>query len=207
MAAISGFLKSLVVKNRANELLELKWRASGVVDAAGNTMQAHIDNTTTAKHVTAEQLALLTNKNAANGVLVLGSDNKIPSEYLAGLGTLSTDLSYDTIALRDAASTTGLVSGNTCFVADATGDSSVKTGWAIYRWSGTAWMKIMEQESMDITVSNAWADITGKPSSTPAAIDTAVTTSALRVSDVVTAVPTEWPADVRADGVLFFVES
>ena len=53
----------------------------------------------------------------------------------------------------------------------------------------------------------AWADITGKPTSTPAAIDTAVTTSALRVSDVVTAVPTEWPVDVRTDGVLFFVES
>lgn len=207
MAAISGFLKSLLVKNRANELLELKWRASGVVDAAGKTMQEHIDNGTDVKHVSAAELALLTNKNAANGVLVLGADNKIPSEYLAGLGSLTTDLSYDTIALRDAASTAGLVTGNTCFVADATGDSTVSAGWAIYRWTSTAWMKVMEQESMDITVSNAWNDITGKPSSTPAAIDTAVTTSALRVSDVVTAVPAEWPIDVRADGVLFFVES
>ena len=207
MSALSGFLKSLVVKDRSNQLLELKWRASGVVDAAGKTMQEHIDNSTDVKHVNAAELALLTNKNAANGVLVLGSDNKIPSEYLAGLGSLTTDLSYDTIALRDAASTTGLVTGNTCFVADATGDSTVTTGWAIYRWTSTAWMKVMEQESMDISVSNAWADLTGKPSSTPAAIDTAVTTAALRVSDVVTTVPTEWPADVRADGVLFFVEA
>jgi len=207
MAAIEALLNGLIAKDRQGKLHNMRWAAAAVEAADGTTLQQHVDNGTDAKHVTAAEKVMLGAPNAAGGVVQLTSENKIPAEYLAGLGSLSTDLEFDDIAERDAHATTDLVSGNTCFVTDATADSTVLTGWAIYRWSGSAWMKIMEQESMDVVVSNNWNDITGKPASTPSEIDGAVTATALRVTDIVTAIPETWPVDVRADGMLFLIEA
>lgn len=207
MAAIDALLNGLIAKDKNDQLHNLRWSAKGVVAADDTTMQQHVDNETDAKHVTAAEKAILGKPNAADGFVKLTEDNKIPAEYLAGLGSMSTDYEAADIAGRDALPTADLVQGNTCFVLDATGDSTVDAGWAIYRWTGTAWMKIMEQESMDITVSNAWEDISGKPESTPTAIDAAVASSGLRISDIVTAIPEAWPVDVRADGLLFLVEA
>lgn len=60
-------------------------------------------------------------------------------------------------------------------VLDASADATVTSGSATYVWRAatSAWIKISESESMDITLS--WAALTGAPSSTPAAIDDAVT--------------------------------
>lgn len=62
-------------------------------------------------------------------------------------------------------------------VLNATGDGTVASGAAtyVYRLSNTTWYKISEAESMDFAI--AWASITGKPSSSPAAIDSAVSNS------------------------------
>lgn len=62
-------------------------------------------------------------------------------------------------------------------VVDATGDSSVKSGSALYayRSSDKTTFKVAEYESMDVVVK--WADIQGKPTSSAAAIDTAVSQS------------------------------
>lgn len=59
-------------------------------------------------------------------------------------------------------------------VLDATGDGTVASGAAtyVYRLSNTTWYKISEAESQDVVL--AWANITGRPSSSPAAIDAAV---------------------------------
>lgn len=59
-------------------------------------------------------------------------------------------------------------------VKNATGDASVVSGAAtyIYDTAAAAWVKISEAESMDLVL--AWANITGKPTSTPTAIDNAV---------------------------------
>lgn len=59
-------------------------------------------------------------------------------------------------------------------VQDATGDPTVSSGAALYAWNPatTAWLKVAEYESMDVQLT--WAAIQGKPSSTPAQIDTAV---------------------------------
>ena len=59
-------------------------------------------------------------------------------------------------------------------VLDATGDATVASGAAtyVYRLSNTTWYKISEAESLDVVL--AWASITGRPSSAPAAIDAAV---------------------------------
>lgn len=60
---------------------------------------------------------------------------------------------------------------------DASGDSTVDLGSALYAYDVSAEIlyKISEYESMDITIS--WADIDGRPSSTAAQIDSTVAQS------------------------------
>lgn len=63
------------------------------------------------------------------------------------------------------------------YVKNATGDSTVKRGGAfyIYDTGASAWIKVSEAESLDVSLT--WAGLLGKPSSTPQAIDLAVTNS------------------------------
>ena len=65
----------------------------------------------------------------------------------------------------------------TVLVVDATGDATVASGAALYafRNSDNAFIKVAEYESMDATIS--WTAISGRPSSTPGAIDAAVAAS------------------------------
>ncbi len=62
-------------------------------------------------------------------------------------------------------------------VLDATGDSTVTSGAAtyLYRVSTTSWIKLNEAESLDLI--SQWANIQGRPTSSPTAIDTAVSNS------------------------------
>lgn len=80
----------------------------------------------------------------------------------------------DDITARDALT---LTKNTTVVVVDATGDATVTAGAAEYLWdnANSAWIKLSEFESQDIALT--WAALTGKPTSTPAAIDTAVTNS------------------------------
>lgn len=77
-----------------------------------------------------------------------------------------------TIAARNALA---LTQNTMVLVTDATGDSTVASGAALYVWvqADTAYTKIAEYESMDVVLQ--WANIQGKPSSTVANIDLAVT--------------------------------
>lgn len=43
-------------------------------------------------------------------------------------------------------------SGDRIFIPDASNDPTVDTGWAVYRYDGTGYEKIQEQESMDLVV-------------------------------------------------------
>lgn len=76
------------------------------------------------------------------------------------------------IAARDALSPTNNVQ---VLVQDATADATVDSGAAtyIYNNSTSAWIKIAEHESMDVTIN--WSDIQGRPTSSVADIDDAVT--------------------------------
>jgi hypothetical protein len=71
----------------------------------------------------------------------------------------------------------GMSVGDRVYVIDATSDTTVASGGAEYMYTGDtpAWIKISEAETMDVIPS--WADITGKPTSTASAIDSAVTAS------------------------------
>jgi hypothetical protein len=88
------------------------------------------------------------------------------------LATLNTGaLIVDTIALRDELAATN---GQTVLVLDASADATVSSGAATYIWraSASAWVKISEAESLDLSL--AWASITGRPTAAPEAIDSAV---------------------------------
>lgn len=64
------------------------------------------------------------------------------------------------------------------YVIDATTDPTVTAGGATYLYNpnnGGAWIKTSEAESLDVVLQ--WANIQGKPTSTPAAIDAAVANS------------------------------
>lgn len=78
------------------------------------------------------------------------------------------------IAERDALV---LTSNAQVFVIDATGDATVASGGAtyVYRASNDTFTKISEAESLDLVLQ--WAAIQGKPTSSAAAIDAAVTAS------------------------------
>lgn len=77
----------------------------------------------------------------------------------------------DDIAARDALTPDGALE---VLVIDATADPTVSFGWARYVWliSSDSWLKLSEGESQDLVLS--WANLTGKPNSTPAQIDAAV---------------------------------
>lgn len=59
-------------------------------------------------------------------------------------------------------------------VSDATGDSTVTAGAALYAFnnSNASWSKVSEYESLDVTLT--WASLQNKPTSTVTQIDTAV---------------------------------
>lgn len=63
------------------------------------------------------------------------------------------------------------------YVQNATGDATVASGGATYMFNttGSVWIKISEAESMDVVLN--WSNIVGKPTSSAAAIDAAVSNS------------------------------
>lgn len=87
---------------------------------------------------------------------------------LSGMGGLSV---VDNIAARNALNPTSNVM---VLVLDASADPNVTSGSAtyVYRLSTTTWIKISESESMDLAIT--WSSITGRPSSSVADIDNAV---------------------------------
>ena len=117
---------------------------------------------------------------------VSGSDSSdlkhiLTKEDIAGLITASiSSLSalrvIPNIAARDALK---LTANTMALVLDATGDLTglVSKGGAMYLWSidTLTWTKVSEYESMDMSLK--WGSIDGKPSSTVADIDLAVTNS------------------------------
>lgn len=91
---------------------------------------------------------------------------------VAALGGLAQIQLVADITARDALT---LDSNALVLVNDATGDGTVTAGAALYFYDsiGDDWIKVAEYESMDFTVT--WSSITGKPSSSTADIDDAVT--------------------------------
>lgn len=132
-------------------------------------------------HITATERGYLTNARTANGVAILDANGFVPVSNLNPSVLAITKEFADVAAmLTDAGAS--VEAGQLVMVIDASTDPTVTSGWAIYRKrTGTGidytqlagWQKIAESESLDVTVT--WDNIQGKPSSTPAQIDQAVT--------------------------------
>ncbi|MDX2008211.1 MAG: hypothetical protein SFU83_23455 [Meiothermus sp.] len=103
----------------------------------------------------------------------IGNTARTNALIAAQISALNQVYNVANIAARNALAAS-LGSNALVLVTDATGDATVASGAAMYFWndSGETWTKVAEYESMDVVVQ--WANITGKPTSTPAQIDSAV---------------------------------
>jgi hypothetical protein len=172
-------------------------------DEANNlTVADHITDTAQI-HLTAAERTALTNYNQANGFAKLDAQGFVPTANINPAVLAITKEYATTTALTTAAAGASFDSevaeGQLVWVNDASGDSTVTSGWAVYRrkvqttpatydytvindvpesseGAGdgkiTGWCKVAEAESLDVVVS--WDNIEGKPNSTPAEIDQAV---------------------------------
>lgn len=100
------------------------------------------------------------------------TNSDIASMIAAAISAGSSVTVVDNIAARNALTPTTSIQ---VYVKNATGDATVASGGAYYLYdvATTSWIKTSEAESMDISLT--WASISGKPSSSPAQIDAAVT--------------------------------
>lgn len=122
------------------------------------------DNVTNALGYTPENAA---NKGSPNGYASLDSNGLVPVSQVPS--TFREIRVVANIAARDALSQ---YEGLRVHVKDASADSTVGEGWAEYLSDGTSWTKTAESESIDVV--QKWADIQGKPTSSVANIDDAV---------------------------------
>ena len=141
------------------------------------TVKDHVDNTNI--HLSAAERAMFTNLNQANGLVQLDSNGFVPTSNI-NPAVLAITTEFADIAAMLAS--TGVEPGQLVWVNDASGDTTVTSGWAIYRkrvgvgidYTDLAgWTKVAESEGLDVVVQ--WANIQGKPSSAVADIDDAVT--------------------------------
>ena len=150
--------------------------SSQVFVTATTTVKDHVDDTNI--HLSAAERTALNNINQANGFVQLDSNAFVPT---ANINPAVLAITTEFANIADMLASTGVTAGQLVWVNDATGDTSVTSGWAIYRKKvGTGidytqlagWTKVSEGESLDVVVQ--WDNIQGKPSSTPAEIDQAV---------------------------------
>lgn len=106
---------------------------------------------------------LSTQKGVANGVASLGNDGIIPKAQLP-TDSGSVERVAD-ITARDAI--INLYDNKLVFVIDASADSTVISGWAMYIYSlaSLSWTKIVDGESLDIQLT--WDNILNKPTVFP----------------------------------------
>ena len=142
------------------------------------TVADHITDTAQI-HLTATERTALTNFNQANGFAKVESTGYLPNSII-NPSVLAITTEFANIAAMLAS--TDVPAGQLVWVTDASGDTTVTSGWAVYRkkvgvgidyTTLDGWQKVAEAESLDVVVS--WDNIQGKPTSTPAQIDQAVT--------------------------------
>lgn len=121
-------------------------------------------NVTSALGYTPENAA---NKGNPNGYASLDSNGMVPVSQIPS--TFREIRVVANIAARDALEP---YEGLRVHVKDASADPTVGEGWAEYLSDGTSWTKTAESGSIDVV--QQWSDIQGKPTSSVANIDDAV---------------------------------
>lgn len=112
--------------------------------------------------------------NSTGSVRRIPTEADITSKINAALGAANELTVVADITARNALSPTRVMQ---VMVIDATADTSVVSGAATYLYdlANTTWIKVSEAESLDVVLN--WSSIVGKPTSTAAAIDAAVSAS------------------------------
>ncbi|MDY6957599.1 MAG: hypothetical protein SVK08_00445 [Halobacteriota archaeon] len=139
--------------NHSSYLTAVNWGDISGTLANQTDLQSALNGKEDSLGFTPENIA---NKGVASGYCDLDSSglvpvSRIPSSYR------EIKVVAD-ITARDALTT---FEGLRAHVIDATDDSTVDAGWAEYLWTGSAWSKTAENESIDVVVD--WSNITGKP--------------------------------------------
>lgn len=129
-----------------------------------------------------------------NSAMVNALIGEAITDALAGLNALEV---VPNIAARDALV---LERNAMALVIDATADPTVNAGSALYAYikADDAWVKVAEYESLDVVFQ--WSSIQGRPSSTPAQIDTAVSQAHTHANKAVLDKFTESEGQVLYDG-------
>jgi hypothetical protein len=70
---------------------------------------------------------------------------------------------YDVADITARNALTGLSTGDRVFVVDASADSTVTSGWAIYVWRGGGFTKVAEAEGLDVVAGGADLGYTASP--------------------------------------------
>ena len=135
------------------------------------------DHVTSDEHINSFDREALNNSGTANGLVVLDENGMIPLDKLSD-SLVSIKIEYTDISdmLSQSAS---VLPGALVMVVDATADSTVKRGWAVYRRNNSGsysslsegWTKIAENESLDIEAE--WS-VFDTPSSSVEEIDATV---------------------------------
>jgi hypothetical protein len=177
----------MLKKRRANEMPEsifgklgyfngdgafvpTKMPAADMEASTGENAEEHM--TDTAKHLTPAQAALIAGAvqasavGANNGVAPLGSDGKVPAQYVS-VDILADSVLADTYADLLALSAGAAPVKSRVFVEDAGGDPTVAGGWALYFRKAAAgaasdWVKLAEGESLDVDLSGFAKLVDGK---------------------------------------------
>ncbi len=145
--------KLVTLKNKTGDVYYPATSAAQVKRGASSTVEADL--------AAVESLAGAaipgSEKGAASGVATLDSGGKIPTSQLPASALTAANQNVANIAALTALSTTTAPVNTIVFVADATGDTTVKAGWGLYlRKSGgsalTDWSKIGEGESLDVAM-------------------------------------------------------
>lgn len=135
---------------------------------------ALIANTIYMVSVGSDQMEIYMSNSAGTDVRRILNSADIQLLIDASLSGISGIEVVDNISDRDALTPTTNVQ---VLVLDASADAGVTSGAAtyVYRLSDSTYYKISEAESLDVVLN--WSSIQGGPTSTPAAIDAAVTAS------------------------------
>lgn len=155
-------IKLVQLKKKNGDILHAETEA-GLVLRGASTVDADL----TIVEATANAAIPGSAKGAANGVAQLGADGKVPASQLPSQALTKADISVEDITALLALDTDDAPLNIDVFVGDASGDSTVEAGWALYRRIALVgetledWTKFAEGEGLDVEFvdSEARADI------------------------------------------------
>ena len=144
--------------------------------AGKGTMEDHVFSES---HLLSTEKTALVNAQQPNGYLLVGEDGYISMDHL-NHSIRSIEAEFSTIDDM-LANSAYVMHGALAMVLDATGDTTVKSQWAVYRRNNTSeeywdlakgWEKVLEKESIDLDMS--FARLPGKPNASAEEIDNMV---------------------------------